>query len=281
MEEEKFPIVLTAALPAGGTGKTPFVRVYGEWKARQGYKVALIDLDHQCSLSELYDVYETEYTSLNLFRGEAVNFISVGENIWLLPSHPNLQYEPARLRAQGTQNVYFLLEDWLYEHEEEVKQFDYLLIDTHPDTDTLTKNALAVSTAQIGVVMPTEKSTNAIPKAEQALADLKAVTYDKRHQEERVTCEMLLMGTDIEKIGRNYTKLSQQLLALISEDERFVGYIPHKELFAQAFSDEKSSIWEQLENKNLLKEATHRNFRRQLEEVMTKMDKKVEKMIWH
>ena len=281
MEEEKFPIVLTAALPAGGTGKTPFIRVYGEWKARQGYKVALIDLDHQCSLSELYDVYETENTSLNLFKGGEVNFIPVEENIWLLPAHPNLQYEPARLRAEGTQNIYFLLEDWLYEHEELIKRFDYLLIDTHPDTDTLTKNALAVSTAQIGVVMPTEKSTNAIPKAEQALSDLKVDTYDKRHKEDRVTCELLLMGTDIEKIGKHYTKLSRQLLSLISDDNRFVGYIPHKELFAKAFSDEKQSIWTQLEKDSVVKEKSNQTFKEQLEEVMVEMDKKVEGLSWH
>ncbi|HBC90676.1 MAG TPA: hypothetical protein DCZ00_04435 [Lactococcus sp.] len=281
MDEEKFPIVLTAALPAGGTGKTPFIKVYGEWKARQGYKVALIDLDHQCSLTELYDIYETENTSLNLFKGGEVNFISVEENIWLLPAHPNLQYEPARLRAEGTQNVYFLLEDWMYEHEDLIKSFDYLLIDTHPDTDTLTKNALAISTAQIGVVMPTEKSTNAIPKAEQALIDLKTDTYDKRHQEERVTCELVLMGTNIEKVGKYYTRLSKQLIALISEDERFVGYIPHKELFAQAFSDEKQSIWTQLEKEAILKVETNQTFKQQLEEVMTEIDKKIEVLTWH
>ncbi|MEY8537343.1 ParA family protein [Lactococcus muris] len=281
MDEEKFPIVLTAALPAGGTGKTPFIKVYGEWKARQGYKVALIDLDHQCSLTELYDIYETENTSLNLFKGGEVNFIPVEENIWLLPAHPNLQYEPARLRAEGTQNVYFLLEDWLYEHENLIKSFDYLLIDTHPDTDTLTKNALAISTAQIGVVMPTEKSTNAIPKAEQALIDLKTDTYDKRHKEERVTCELFLMGTNIEKVGKYYTRLSKQLMALISEDERFVGYIPHKELFAQAFSDEKQSIWTQLEKEAILKVETNQTFKQQLEEVMTEIDKKIEVLTWH
>ena len=169
----------------------------------------------------------------------------------------------------------------MYEHEELIKRFDYLLIDTHPDTDTLTKNALAVSTAQIGVVMPTEKSTNAIPKAEQALSDLKVDTYDKRHKEDRVTCELLLMGTDIEKIGKHYTKLSRQLLSLISDDNRFVGYIPHKELFAQAFSDEKQSIWTQLEKDSVVKEKSNQTFKEQLEEVMVEMEKKVEGLSWH
>ncbi|WP_406834517.1 ParA family protein [Lactococcus lactis] len=275
MEEEKFPIVITAALPAGGTGKTPFIRVYGEWKARQGYKVAMLDFDHQCSLTELYDVFETNKTTLNIFKGGEVEYIPVEENLWLVPSHPNLQYEPARLRAEGTQNIYFLLEDWLYEHEEEIKQFDYLLIDTHPDTDTITKNALAVSSAQIGVVMPTEKSVNAIPKAEQALSDLKRETYDKRHDEARVTCEFLLLGTNIEKVGKNYTKLSKQLVHLIKEDARFVGYIPHKELFAQAMSDEKIPIWEQVNNQLLLKEASNRAFKVVLERVMSNMDQRI------
>ena len=281
MEEQNFPTVLTAALPAGGTGKTPFTKVYGQWKARQGYKVGMMDFDHQCSLSETYDIFKTEKTTLNIFKGGDVEFIPVEDNLWLAPSHPNLQYEPAHLRAEGTQNIYFLLEDWIYEHEEEIKRFDYLLIDTHPDTDIITKNALAISTAQIGVVMPIEKSVNAIPKAEAALEKLKEDTYDKRHHEARVTCELVLIGTNIEKVGKNYTKLSKQLLQLMKEDERFVGYIPHKELFAQSMSDEKVSIWTQLEDEKVLKDKSNVAFKKALEHAMIAMDNRIEAFQWH
>ena len=96
-----------------------------------------------------------------------------------------------------------------------------------------------------------------------------------------MTCELLLMGTDVEKIGKHYTKLSRQLLSLISYDNRFVGYIPHKELFAQAFSDEKQSIWTQLEKDSVVKEKSNQTFKDQLEEVMVAMDKKVEGLSWH
>ena len=44
---------------------------------------------------------------------------------------------------------------WLQDHLEEIKDYDYILIDTHPEFGTLTKNMIAVSDY---VVVPLEPS---------------------------------------------------------------------------------------------------------------------------
>ena len=42
-----------------GVGKTTLTFNYGEWLSRQGKNVLLIDCDHQCSLSQTYNLFTT------------------------------------------------------------------------------------------------------------------------------------------------------------------------------------------------------------------------------
>ena len=43
--------IITFAAIKGGVGKTTLTFNYGEWLAKKGHKVLLIDLDHQCNLT--------------------------------------------------------------------------------------------------------------------------------------------------------------------------------------------------------------------------------------
>ncbi len=53
----------------GGVGKTTLALLTGQYLASQGYKVLLIDLDHQCNLTHFYDVYKDSGTVANIFMG--------------------------------------------------------------------------------------------------------------------------------------------------------------------------------------------------------------------
>ena len=54
--------IITFSAIKGGVGKTTLVFNYGEWLSEQGYNVLLIDTDHQCSLTQTYDIFKTAGT---------------------------------------------------------------------------------------------------------------------------------------------------------------------------------------------------------------------------
>ena len=46
----------------GGVGKTTLAYNYGEWLADKGNKILFIDIDHQCNLTQIYDIYDIKDT---------------------------------------------------------------------------------------------------------------------------------------------------------------------------------------------------------------------------
>ena len=74
--------IITFSAIKGGVGKTTLVFNYGEWLSEQGYNVLLIDTDHQCSLTQTYDIYDSENTVKNIFTNTGkVNIHEIKENI--------------------------------------------------------------------------------------------------------------------------------------------------------------------------------------------------------
>lgn len=273
--------IITVALPAGGTGKSLIAKTLGEWLARQGYKTAIFDADHQHSISESYDNYDSEGTFLNVFTGGDVNYVPISENLWLVPSHIGLADIPGKLLVEGTQNVQFIFEGWLEQHEKEILEFDYIVIDTHPDVLQVTLNALAVSHLQLGVVEPNDKSIGGVIKAEVALEELirdttQVIKMDGTKQYfPRVTCELALIGNNLEKVGNSYTKPSQRLLKLMENDPRYLGIIPNSVRLQNSDSGDKISIWEQLEDESKLSWANLK-FKKEIEKTMQNIKQHVD-----
>jgi|GEM_PF-5913897 len=108
---------------------------------------------------------------------------------------------------EDNQNVYFLLEDWMYDLQDLICIFDYILIASNPSPNTIILNALAVSHALMSPVNADDKTQDAVPETEAVLEDLKEKTYDKRRDEARVTCEHFLVADNYdcrEKLSRNF-----------------------------------------------------------------------------
>lgn len=276
---KKFPKIITSWINAGGAGKTLLLKILAERLSEHGFKVGMIDSDNQCVLSESYHIYDSEASAYNIYTGGAVRFREVGNNLFLVPGHPMMEDLPARFRAEGVQNVYFLLEDWLYENEEAVRGFDYILIDANPSPNTLTLNALAVSHVLISPVNADDKTQDAVPKTEAVLEELKESTYDKRHQEFRVTCEHFLVANNydmreklshrfFEKVnGRAYNRFGSRTAKrwTFEKDSRYVGAIPSKSLLALSMSGDKVPIFEQLRQGRVIREERHQQFKQDLE----------------
>ena len=58
--------IITFAAIKGGVGKTTLSYNFAEYLADSGAKVLMIDLDHQCNLSQILGVYDQKNTVLSV-----------------------------------------------------------------------------------------------------------------------------------------------------------------------------------------------------------------------
>lgn len=278
---EKYPKIITSWINAGGAGKTLLLKTLAEKLADQGFRVGMIDDDNQCVLSESYNIYDSECSSYNIYTGGDVKFREVGENLFIVPGHPLMEELPSRFRAEGVQNVYFILEDWMYENREEILKYDYILIDSNPSPNTITLNALAVSHVLISPVNADDKTQDAVPKTEAVLEELKESTYDKRRQEARVTCEHFLVANNFdirETLSKSfYQKVNGKSYIIedrswsFENDTRYIAAIPRKTLLTKSMSGEKTPILEQLQDPKVLNVKGNKNFKHDLEVALDKV----------
>lgn len=278
---EKHPKIITSWINAGGAGKTLLLKTLAEKLADQGFRVGMIDDDNQCVLSESYNIYDSKCSSYNIYTGGDVKFREVGENLFIVPGHPLMEELPSRFRAEGVQNVYFILEDWMYENREEILKYDYILIDSNPSPNTITLNALSVSHVLISPVNADDKTQDAVPKTEALLEELKESTYDKRRQEARVTCEHFLVANNFDiretlskifyqKVNGKSYKIEDRSWSF-ENDTRYIAAIPRKTLLTKSMSGEKTPILEQLQDPKVLNVKGNKNFKHDLEVALDKV----------
>ena len=104
-----------------------------------------IDEDYSLYLTtNLYDLYENQGNIGEWFTlDDDGSYYTIHPNIDLVVGDPHLNDKIKNLtNEEGTT---FILMKWLINHLEKLSVYDYLLIDTHNDFDTFTKNAIAIS----------------------------------------------------------------------------------------------------------------------------------------
>ena len=136
----------------GGTGKSTTTVNLACSLARQGYRVAMIDLDAQANLSDSYFDYSPTTDIVSCFRrgiatGQTItseDFTQVGDNLWLLPNLKNITeglfYE--LFGGQDDQKQRHLFFTYLLS---QLEAFDYLLIDTPPNLENRSISAIIAS----------------------------------------------------------------------------------------------------------------------------------------
>lgn len=146
----------------GGIGKTTLSYNYGEWLATKGKKVLFIDLDHQSNLSQTYNVYDQDGTVGVIFTGNGqIKIHHVGDNIDLIAGDMHL--DDIETSIENNTNKNMLLYMWLSDNYDSLNlgQYDYVIIDCHPDFSTATKNAIIVSHDILSPITPSEHGYNA------------------------------------------------------------------------------------------------------------------------
>lgn len=252
----------------GGVGKTTLAFNLGEWLAAKGNKVLFIDLDHQCNLTQTYDIYDHQGTIANAFvpnQGD-VTCHQVKPNISLLPGYMKLDDIEKELETKGNKDM--LLYMWLHDNYDRynLDQVDYVLVDCHPDFSTATRNAIAISHAIISPVIPSDYGYNAKFNLENRLEVFRKDVINYVTRESYITAKLHFVANMI----KHNTNSSSQLLAALDD---LVAVIPQKELFNRSTLD-KQSLSEMRENPLIYQK--HRKFFDELDQVFAGLQEQID-----
>lgn len=226
----------------GGIGKTTLSYNYGEWLAKKGNKILFIDLDHQSNLSQTYDIYDQVGTVGVIFTGNGqVKIHHVGKNIDLIAGDMHLDDIETSIENNTSKNM--LLYMWLSDNYESLNlnQYDFIIIDCHPDFSTATKNAIVVSHDILSPLTPSEYGYNAKFNLQERIDEFKKEAIDFATRKSYVTANLWFIANMI----KHNTSSSHDLMNSL-EDERKKGdnsciaVIPEKELFNRSTLDRES-----------------------------------------
>lgn len=150
----KKPIVISVCNQKGGCGKTTTVAETGACLALAGAQVLVIDLDHQCNLSEALGHLDEETPgAYELLTGKKRL-----EEVVLESKVPNLYFVPASIDLSSAESE--LMGIMGREHQLRISlagamdgKYDYILLDNPPNLGVIVMNAL---TAADFVVVPVQ-----------------------------------------------------------------------------------------------------------------------------
>lgn len=227
----------------GGIGKSTFVKnIISRLKTRlllnnSSKKILVIDLDHQCNLTQSYGIYESEGTVVNIFkRNDEVSIIHVDDKVDIIPGAMNLDIIESELETKTFKDM--LMYMWLEKNYDKIDgdQYEYVIIDCRPDFSIATRNAIAISHMLVSPIIPSQYSLDARDNLETRLRLYSEENVDFRTGESNIDADLYFVGNMI----KHNTATSKSLLSELENDDRVLGWIPHKELFNRAtmISDE-------------------------------------------
>lgn len=227
----------------GGIGKSTFVKnIISRLKTRlllnnSSKKILVIDLDHQCNLTQSYGIYESEGTVVNIFkRNDDVSIVHVDDKVDIIPGAMNLDIIESELETKTFKDM--LMYMWLEKNYDKIDgdQYEYVIIDCRPDFSIATRNAIAISHMLLSPIIPSQYSLDARDNLETRLRLYSEENVDFRTGESNIDADLYFVGNMI----KHNTATSKSLLSELENDDKVLGWIPHKELFNRAtmISDE-------------------------------------------
>ncbi|MCT1178637.1 ParA family protein [Pediococcus pentosaceus] len=259
--------IITFSAAKGGVGKTTICYNLAEWLVSQGKNVLLIDSDHQVSLTSLYSAGNQEDNLYTIFSTGKGSIQPIKENLSIIPSSPILDNLEGEL--VGRANASFIMMMWMQEHVEDLKNFDYVLIDTHPDFLTVTRNMIAISHYVINPLDPGEFSFKNIHNYTERMNKFKAEAVEPISRKPYVDASVIFVPNRI----RPNTHSSREFLDVLGKntDIDVSLSIPEREIFNKSTLEHKS-VFELLAKKNNAKSL---QLKEQLEEIFEKLANKV------
>ena len=218
--------IITFSASKGGVGKTTLTYNWGTWLARQGHKVLLIDADYQANLSSTFNLLTKKRTLFNAIMMGNAEIRKIDDNLSILPASPDLDQIETLLQPEMYREYKML--QWMRNNRHELETFDFIIIDTHPDFGTLTKNMIAVSDY---VVVPLEPSEYGFQQSknqfEQRMQVFREDATDPRTGISDITAKVLFVGNKVEpqtNSSKSFEEVMRELpnaVALINKREPF------------------------------------------------------------
>jgi chromosome partitioning protein len=162
--------IIAVANQKGGVGKTPTTVNVSFALARGGYRVLLVDLDPQGSLSEYFLADQADIQEVTVYNAlsdlQRIEPISITPQIALLPAHDELAGAELELpsKVNGQRRLAKVLS--FYQSD-----YDFCVLDCPPSLGILTINALSSAHA---VIIPVKTEIS----AERALKRIKNTIRD-------------------------------------------------------------------------------------------------------
>lgn len=258
----------------GGIGKSSLAKNFVEKLRRQlaesgsDKKILVLDLDHQCNLTQSYGYYEHENTIVNIFlKKDAVAIHNVNERVDLIAGAMDLDVVEGELETKIYKDM--LLYMWLDKNYEAINgdQYEYVVIDCRPDFSIATRNAINISNMLVSPIIPSNYSLTARANLESRLQLYRDENIDYKTGESNVDAELYYVGNMI----KHNTKSSKELVQSFEGDDRVLGVVPYREIFNRSTFevDEnglRPSVYELLDADKDLK-SNHASFLKNLDEV--------------
>jgi cellulose biosynthesis protein BcsQ len=116
-------MIITAASPKGGVGKSTLTTMAALMLAENGAKVLIIDLDASCAISQIFKQILKDVTSMEFLSGSVENFKGI------YPARKNIDIMPGNIRNMLLNNIMDTQLKIALRKSGLVKNYDYVFID--------------------------------------------------------------------------------------------------------------------------------------------------------
>ena len=217
--------VIAVANQKGGVGKTTTTYNLATAKAIEGYKVLMIDLDAQGSLTIAAGIEPGEdrlegFSTVDLFNRKQdpadavfeVKSVMLKEKLYIVPSDPNLANTENYVNSLD-EKVYFIKDacDVFEQYE-----FDYVFLDCPPNLGIIVTNALVAANS---VIIPVKTDYLSYRGVELIKDSIEKVKNNKR-----MNPEIEIAGV-IPTMYRGNTNDHKDILAILEKQGKILGIV--------------------------------------------------------
>ena len=265
----------------GGIGKTSLAKEFIEKLKRElthrgsEKKILVLDLDHQCNLTQAHGLYESEGTVVNIFKRQGdVVIHHIDEQLDMIAGAMDLDVIESELETKTFKDM--LLYMWLDKNYDDIDadQYEYVVIDCRPDFSIATRNAVAISDMLLSPIIPSQYSLDSRQNLETRLQMYADENIDYKTGESNIDAELYFLGNMI----KHNTLASKELVKQLENDPKVLGFVPYKELFIRAtIADSENgvqpSVYDLIEKDeyNGIRLSDHRHFFYELDGVLNKV----------
>lgn len=265
----------------GGIGKTSLAKEFIEKLKRElthrgsEKKILVLDLDHQCNLTQAHGLYESEGTVVNIFKRQGdVVIHHIDEQLDMIAGAMDLDVIESELETKTFKDM--LLYMWLDKNYDDIDadQYEYIVIDCRPDFSIATRNAVAISDMLLSPIIPSQYSLDSRQNLETRLQMYADENIDYKTGESNIDTELYFLGNMI----KHNTLASKELVQQLENDPKVLGFVPYKELFIRAtIADSENgvqpSVYDLIEKDeyNCIRLTDHRHFLYELDGVLNKV----------